>query len=274
MLTGAKQFNFSFSKFDATGNDFICIDNRQNAFANFGPEVWAKLCHRRHGVGADGVLLLSASSKATFRMSIINADGTEAEMCGNGLRAVSGYARQLGIELENNSFYMIETMNSIYKAELIDGMWRIEMSEDRDWNSIKVDDLFAKASQAFYLNTGVPHTLFQVSDLSKIDVDREGLKISSNKRFENGSNINFFQELGKNMLQLRTFERGVDGETYSCGTGVAACAWSYARSKNDFSPLLITTKGGQFRVEWKNQKLYLIAGVTNTFCGTTQLEIE
>jgi diaminopimelate epimerase len=275
MLETLKQVTIPFSKYDASGNDFICIDNRSNQYSNCRPEYWAKLCHRRHGIGADGVLLLSNAKSASFRMTIINADGSEAEMCGNGLRAISAFARSLGIELQKNCYH-IQTMNAIYPAELVgaeQGLWQILMSEERDWNSISVADLFPTHQKAFYLNTGVPHTLFQLAEVTSLDLDRMGLPLSLDKRFADGSNINFFQQLDQRHLRLRTFERGVNAETYSCGTGVAACAWSYARTQNDFSPLKISTKGGDFRVEWKQNKLYLTAPVVNTFNGTTKLNL-
>lgn len=215
---------FEFYKYHGTGNDFILIDNRLNDFP-VSNEVIRNLCDRNTGIGADGLILLSYKDGYDFEMNYFNSDGNSATMCGNGGRCAVAFANKLRII--NNK--------TIFSA--IDGAHRAEILKDNDCGMIvKLDMQDVKKTEtldeAFIIDTGSPHYINFVKNVSEIDVIAEGRKIRNNERFvPGGINVDFVEE-NNNTLFVRTYERGVENETLSCGTGVVASAIAYAYKEN------------------------------------------
>jgi diaminopimelate epimerase len=236
--------NFNFFKYTSTGNDFILIEGEP-----FVPnESWAQLCHRRFGIGADGVLFYSPSSVADFKMTYFNADGAKVEMCGNGARALSAHFFSKNPKRDEVSFEVGEV---IYRSKKVQDLFSVEMNEYRDHGSIKLDDLILPATtlQRDYLNTGVPHVVIELGqDIEQIDLEKLASPIRHDKRFVEGVNVNIFNILAKNEVKMRTWERGVEGETLSCGTGAMAVARSLWKNNPDVSDELeISVSGGKLR---------------------------
>jgi diaminopimelate epimerase len=230
-----------FFKYQGTGNDFILIDNRSNSFS-FTTRQVNFLCHRRFGIGADGLILLESEPGYDFKMTYYNSDGNQSSMCGNGGRCIVAFAKHLGIISQKATFLAIDgpheaTINP-------DGIVSLKM---QDVKNVELGDDY------FYLNTGSPHYVKQVSDVENFDVLREGKKIRYSERFkEEGTNVNFIEKT-ENELFVRTYERGVEDETFSCGTGVTAAALVAAvkgisTGKNN---CLVKTKGGMLEVTFE-----------------------
>ncbi|MBT3241766.1 MAG: diaminopimelate epimerase [Bacteroidetes bacterium] len=204
---------FHFQKWQATGNDFVIVDNRTHQLNNYSPHIIKSICDRKFGIGADGFMLLKSSKKYDFEMKYFNADGFEAEMCGNGGRSIVGFARKLGIISDITRFKAIDGLHD--GVVLGEDNYRIKMA--------RVEEVVQKESGIF-LNTGVPHLVVFSKDLDKEDVFKTGRALRYSQEFApSGTNVNFIQPDGK-QIRMRTYERGVENETLSCGTGaVAAC---------------------------------------------------
>lgn len=220
-----------FTKIQATGNDFVVFDAR-NWSSNqekdlMSSSVVGKMCHRRFGIGADGVLYLLNSNRADFCMRYFNADGAEVDMCGNGLRSLVSYYHKIG---DAKSHYKIELPNDVYQAQVINGKVYVHMREKRDENKILIDDLpngKINILSRYFVNTGVPHVVFQVDKVKDLNIRDLGRTVHDDSRFKiyKGVNVNFVEVLETNpdlKLYIRTFERGVEDETLSCGTGIVA----------------------------------------------------
>ena len=261
----------NFTKFNATGNDFIIIDNRRLIFKACDKTRWASLCSLKTGIGADGVLLLEGSSKADFKMRYINADGGEVEMCGNGARAITAYANEV---LDNKKeTYNFETMNGVYECSLDSTYgYRLKMTEIYDVDKIDLTDLNSKvnAQKSFYMNTGVPHAVFEVEKLNDYPVFVHGQLVRLDKRFVNGSNADFFEVISPNHIKIRTYERGVENETLSCGTGATATALVAAKFYNWSDEVVLETMGGTLAVKFSKdlKDVYLCGKVEKIFTGT------
>lgn len=207
-----------FSKYEGTGNDFILIDLRAGASA---PDRWtvARLCDRHFGIGADGVLTLdhSAEPDCDCSMRYYNADGSLGEMCGNGGRCFALFAHHLGIGGDVKRF---DSTDGIHEARLRNtGQWRGEV----ELGMIDVEGIKKKEGY-WFLNTGVPHYVELVGDIDAVDVVMRGRQIRYDKRFAQGTNVNFVRVLGPGHIAVRTYERGVEDETLACGTGSTAAA--------------------------------------------------
>lgn len=201
-----------FYKYQGTGNDFIIIDNRDLKFNRSDNGLVAKLCHRRFGIGADGLMLLQNKTGYDFEMVYYNADGNQSSMCGNGGRCIVEFARTLGLVKEKTLFYAID---GEHEAVVKPNFVTLKM---KDVNDVETNSDF------YFLNTGSPHYVAFVNDLTNYDVVHEGKKIRYNNRFKaDGTNVNFIEKIGGGLF-VRTYERGVEDETYSCGTGVTAAA--------------------------------------------------
>lgn len=228
-----------FSKYQGTGNDFVIIDNRENKIELTTEQVH-HLCDRRFGIGADGLMLLQSSPNYDFEMKYYNADGNEGSMCGNGGRCLVKFA------------YDSNIIKSKYKFIATDGEHEAEFG-DRNWVHLKmkdVDDVQHKHGD-FVLNTGSPHFINVVDDIMSIDVVKEGREIRYNKEFkEKGINVNFVQQIENDVIMVRTYERGVEDETLSCGTGVTASALVFAHNDIGFNRIEVKTKGGYLAVEF------------------------
>ena len=232
----------AFYKMQASGNDFIVIDHREP----FIPDVKAfakKVCVRQFSVGADGVLLIEKSSKADFKMRVINADGSEAEMCGNGSRCVVLFARDI---LKIRIPLTMETLGGLVSGDIKDSWIKVKLVEPKDYrNSISLEIEGEKRNVSF-VNTMVPHVVHFTENLKDFPVREVGRAIRNHKEFApRGTNVNFVQVLGSNEIFVRTYERGVEDETFACGTGVTASSVVSAIEHKVKSPVRVTTQGGE-----------------------------
>ncbi len=221
-----------FYKYHGTGNDFIMVDNRKGILKT-NPELIATLCHRRFGIGADGLILIEDFSGADFNMLYFNADGTQS-LCGNGSRCAVAFARQLNIITDSTRF---NTIDGLLSATIADGLVKLGMND--------VSEIQQKANDAAFLNTGSPHYIQWTDEVETLDVVAQGRAIRYSEEYSKaGTNVNFVAKgTDVHSLTVRTYERGVEDETYSCGTGVTAAALA-ASLKGLKSPVNIQTKGG------------------------------
>jgi len=226
-----------FTKYSGCGNDFILIDNSASFLSIACPTAVVRLCHRQFGVGGDGLVLLEKSDIADFRMRIYNADGTEAEMCGNGIRCLAHFIHERN---PNVHTFKIETMHKLVSVNIEDDNINVEMplpTEIKDNLDIIVND---KTWTGHFLNTGVPHFVLFVDDLEADDLFLQAPFIRSHSEFcPRGTNVDFAKVLNDKTIAVRTYERGVEKETLACGTGAAAVAWTAARLFNLPSPITI-----------------------------------
>ncbi|MFA6236911.1 MAG: diaminopimelate epimerase [Bacteriovorax sp.] len=264
--------SIEFTKMNATGNDFIIIDNRRNIVSADNKELWKKLCALKSGIGADGVLLLENSSKADFKMRYINADGGEVEMCGNGGRAITAFAHELFQDKKET--YTFETMNGSYECSVdpVHG-WRLKMTELYDLDKIKLASLNIESTHALYMNTGVPHCVFEVKNILEYPVFENGKKVRYNPLFEKGTNANFFEVVSPGQIRVRTYERGVENETLSCGTGVTATAIAAAKFYGWSKEIILDTLGGRLAVLFNQDftSIYLCGKVEKVFTGQASI---
>jgi diaminopimelate epimerase len=227
-----------FWKYEGTGNDFIMIDNRSLSIKLTQKEI-EKLCHRHFGIGADGLILIQPENGYDFRMVYFNSDGKESTFCGNGGRCVVAFARHLGI-IENEAFFIAK--DGPHTAQSLENsVIRLKM---RDVENIE------NVQEGWVLFTGSPHLVVKVAQTENFPVKEEGARIRYGERFEKeGININFVEKR-ENGIEVRTYERGVEDETFSCGTGVTAAA-IVASSWGYHSPIRIFTPGGNLMVEFE-----------------------
>ena len=235
--------DLQFTKMNGAGNDFVMLDNRSGNL-NLGRDQLARLCDRHRGVGADGVLLVekTQNAEADFRMRYYNADGGEAEMCGNGARCFARYAARLA---GMDSRIRFETQAGVIGADLQGDLVTLAMSaphSGQPGTPLNVND---QSLVVAFLNTGVPHAVVFVPDVEKVAVDRDGAAIRYHAHFQpKGTNANFVQELAPGNLRVRTYERGVEGETLACGTGVVASALLHHLQTQAPSPISVQVRGG------------------------------
>jgi diaminopimelate epimerase len=231
-----------FTKMNGAGNDFVLLDNRAGNVRLERDQI-ARICDRHRGVGADGVLLLEQPSNgADFRMRYYNADGGEAEMCGNGARCFARFAERVTGKRGQVSF---ETPAGVIGAELQGELVCLQMSQPKDLR-LDVDVQLAGESRSVsFINTGVPHVVVGVDQLENVDVRGIGAKIRHHALFApSGANANFIEERGERQIAIRTYERGVEDETLACGTGVVAGALIFALRKNVSGPVRVLVRGG------------------------------
>ncbi len=244
-----------FHKISGTGNDFVVLDNRSKNLEMASIDI-VHLCDRENGIGADGVIFLEESSVRDFKMVCYNADGSEAPMCGNAGRSIAFYASQV-LQLVGNHC-SFETKNSVYKAEIDGSRVKLGMNELSHLDAIDLSK-FGDFENALYLDTGVAHAVFQVDDLDNYPVVKIGKKIREDALFENGTNVDFFECLADRKLFVRTYERGVEAETKSCGTGATAVAIAANRFFGWQEFVEIKTFGGDLKVSFdeKIQDIYI-----------------
>src|SRR6266478_4364934 len=231
-----------FTKMNGAGNDFILFDNRTGSIALDRYQI-AQLCDRHRGIGADGILLLEKpTNHADFRMRYFNADGGEAEMCGNGARCFARFANKVGGQKEEISF---ETPAGVISAELKGDLVTLRMTEPTDLR-LKIDlPMVSENKTVRFINSGVPHVVIPVAKIDDVDVRREGAAIRRHKMFSpNGTNVNFIEKRGPDKIAIRTYERGVEDETLACGTGIVASALIFAASENTKGPISVIARGG------------------------------
>ncbi|PWD97582.1 diaminopimelate epimerase [Marinilabilia rubra] len=204
-----------FYKYQGTGNDFVLIDNRQGQFDGSDQSLIESLCHRRFGIGADGLMLLEKSEKSSFTMRYYNSDGRESTMCGNGGRCIAAFAVDIGV-VEAGEYFSFDAVDGTHEAIV-----------ESDIVSLKMVDVegIRKLDEGLFLDTGSPHFIKFVDDPSQIDVFKEGTFWRNHELFApDGTNVNFVGPVKNGEVDMRTFERGVEDETWSCGTGAVASA--------------------------------------------------
>ena len=231
----------SFEKYQGTGNDFVIIDNRKKEYASLTASHIRHICDRRFGIGGDGLMLLNEKAGYDFEMKYYNADGREGSMCGNGGRCLVKFAYELGI---HKTVYHFIAADGPHEAEIdTDGIVSLKM---QDVNRV------SKFHGDYLLNTGSPHYVRMVGDVMNVDVFKKGRDIRYSKDFEqDGVNVNFVEQLpDEDKILVRTYERGVEDETWSCGTGVTAAALICYHNENGFNDVGVKTLGGTLTVEF------------------------
>lgn len=228
-----------FNKYQGAGNDFIIIDNRKERFNPSDSALIKRLCDRRFGIGADGLILIKESSEYNFEMQYFNSDGFEGSMCGNGGRCSADFAIRNGITGNNMIFKAID---GTHEAVSEKGIIRLQMNNVKETVIIRDN---------YFINTGSPHYMIFNENIDKVDVYSEGKKIRSSSDFApGGTNVNFV-EVQESGIYVRTFERGVEDETLACGTGVTASAIATVLTgKTDKNSVNVRTRGGNLKVEF------------------------
>ncbi|MFT5846389.1 MAG: diaminopimelate epimerase [Psychroserpens sp.] len=254
--------NLTFYKYQGTGNDFVMIDNRQQVFDKNNTKRIAFLCDRRFGVGADGLILLENHNTCDFKMVYFNADGNESSMCGNGGRCIVAFANFLGV-IKNEATF--EAIDGIHKATITDVLVHLQMQD-----VITVED----HKTHVFLDTGSPHHVQMEANLSDFDVKFLGRQIRRGAPYnEAGSNINFVSKISEEKFRVRTYERGVEDETLSCGTGVTAVALAMNYiGETEKNQITLQTEGGDLQVSFENtdtgyKNIWLIGPATQVFKG-------
>lgn len=252
----------TFFKYQGTGNDFVMIDNRDLSFDKNDTKHINLLCDRRFGIGADGLILLENHDTLDFKMVYFNSDGKESSMCGNGGRCIVAFAKFLKI-IENITNF--EAIDGIHQAEIEKDIVKIQMQD--------VEYLEVFNSHVF-LNTGSPHHVQMASDLAQLDVKEVGSKIRYGAPYnEVGSNVNFVAKISDDVFSVRTYERGVEDETLSCGTGVTAVALAMNHiGETDKNQITLNTEGGKLQVSFEKEDLgykniWLIGPAVQVFKG-------
>ena len=253
----------TFYKYQGTGNDFVIIDNRALIFPKDDTKLVSSLCDRRFGVGADGLILLENDPVEDFNMVYYNADGNQSTMCGNGGRCLVAFAKELGIVDTETSFNAVD---GLHTAKIENGQVSLQMS-----NVSEVQ----KKPNSFFLDTGSPHHVQLVENLKDFDVAKEGAKLRYGIYGASGSNINFVEQQTEDTFAVRTYERGVEDETLSCGTGVTAVAIAMHNAGNtNLNDIRIETKGGELSVRFKNgvnySDVYLTGPAVLVFKGSME----
>jgi len=258
-----------FYKFEGCGNDFIIIDNRKLQI-NLSNAQIQKLCDRKFGIGADGLMLFNDSREFDFNMTYFNADGYEGSMCGNGGRCMIAFSYLLG----NINKQRFDAADGYHEGNVIEpislNQWLVDL---------KMTDVsnYKQINKSFEINTGSPHFINFVKKVSNIDVFTEGQNIRNNPTYaENGTNVNFVEQ-NQNNLFVRTYERGVENETLSCGTGVTASALAYALKENiNKGTVKIQTLGGHLEVRFTKENstfkdVWLRGPATLVFKGNIEI---
>lgn len=232
----------NFKKYSGHGNDFILLDRRIEDY-NLSNNQIIKLCDRRFGIGADGIIFMSTpkDNSHDFSIRIINCDASEAIMCGNAARIAVAYEASLTRKEE----FIFETKNSIYNGTYKNDESIIRMSELYDVDKYDISDLGVLGGM--YLNTGVPHTVIETKNIEQMDLLTEGEKVRYDERFDGGTNVCFFEVVQKNEIKFRVYERGIEGETHCCGTGVMATAITCKKLFNWEGEILVHCLGGEVK---------------------------
>lgn len=256
-----------FYKYQGTGNDFILLDNRQGAYSGLTQQSISRLCERRFGIGADGLMMLNLKEGYDFEMKYFNADGRLGSMCGNGGRCMVRFAYHLGI---HRSSYHFLASDGEHEAEIDDGTNII---------NLKMKDVpgIRESNGDYILNTGSPHFVKIVDDVMDYDVLKKGTEIRYSEEFaKEGINVNFVEQEKSDAITVRTYERGVEDETFSCGTGVTASALVCYHNEVGYNDVTVTTKGGKLVVKYDRHNdnsftnIWLCGPAEKVFEGKTE----
>ena len=258
--------NVDFTKYQGTGNDFLLINNLDGRYNQLSIEQIQKMCTRRFGVGADGLIKINKSETSAFEMDYYNADGSKS-FCGNGARCAVHFAGQIGIDVSSVEF------------EAIDGLHAASLNEDEV--TLKMSDVrtVENNGDSFEINTGSPHYIVLSDDISSKHVISLGRNIRFSDKYKiDGINVNLLKEISANEIAIATYERGVEDETLSCGTGATACAllWD-SLSNSSLREVKVKVKGGKLKVEFKRDgkggyyDIYLIGPATPVYHGVIEV---
>ncbi len=249
-----------FYKYQGTGNDFILIDNRKSIFPENNIQLISALCSRKFGIGSDGLMLVNYSQEFDFELVFFNPDGSQS-LCGNGSRCAVRFANDLGI-IKDKTIFM--AYDGPHEAQVLDTEIHLQMHDVPSFQSLE---------DGFFADTGSPHFVAKMETVEALDILEAGSKIRYDKRFEpSGTNANFIEMIGNESIKVRTYERGVENETLSCGTGVTASA-IYAHELGVQSPVRVQTKGGNLSVKFTKQEnkgytdVWLIGPAVKVFKG-------
>lgn len=262
--------NINFFKYQGTGNDFVIMDNRSGEYNQLSTRQINFLCDRRFGIGADGLMLLNKHPQYDFEMKYYNADGRESSMCGNGGRCLVKFASDRGI------------YKTTYRFIAIDGEHEATIN-DNGTVALKMNDvdLVNQVGQDYVLNTGSPHFVKLTTNVMQLDVPKQGRNIRYSGEYEKeGINVNFVEQLNDaDKIIVRTYERGVEDETLSCGTGVTAAAIVCFHNDNGFNHVEVQTKGGKLSVDYDKvgtsfRNIWLSGPAQKVFQGTIELSQE
>jgi len=252
----------TFYKYQGTGNDFIIVDNRLQTINKNDTKRIEQLCDRRFGIGADGFILLENDERTDFKMVYYNADGNQSSMCGNGGRCIVAFAKFLGI-IENEAEFM--AIDGLHKAKIENETVHLQMQDVLEIQTFE---------KHHFLDTGSPHHVQMVSGIADYNVKAKGSEIRYGRPYNDvGSNVNFVEQLAKDNFAVRTYERGVEDETFSCGTGVTAVAIAMHKAgKTESTSVSLKTPGGQLKVSFdSNDKgyhnIWLIGPAVQVFKG-------
>jgi len=257
-----------FFKYQGTGNDFVIIDNRNGHDIKLTPEQVKKLCDRKYGIGADGLMLLNDKTGFDFEMVYFNSDGREGTMCGNGGRCMIKFADSIGIQRES---YKFMATDGVHEARIdANGIVYLKMNDV---------DMIVNHHSDFLVDTGSPHYVKLVPQLAALDVVKKGREIRYSREFEKeGINVNFVEQLDEpDKIFVRTYERGVENETLSCGTGVTAAALVCYHNENGFNEVEVKTLGGRLNVEFdrvddgKFRNIWLCGPAERVFAGNIEI---
>ena len=260
------KMQITFYKYQGPGNDFVMIDNRHNSFPKNDIKLIQKLCDRRFGIGADGLILLENDSETDFKMIYFNSDGNESSMCGNGGRCLVAFAKSKNA-INNDTDFM--ATDGLHHASILEnGIVSLQM---KDVDEVKIGNDYV------FLNTGSPHHVSIVEDLENYDVKNNGASIRYSDLYGKvGSNVNFVKQISENHFAVRTYERGVEDETLSCGTGATAVAIAMnAIGKTNFKQIHLDVEGGKLEVSFEKKdnkftKVFLKGPATFVFKGTIE----
>ncbi|WP_282136125.1 diaminopimelate epimerase [Seonamhaeicola maritimus] len=252
-----------FFKYQGTGNDFVMIDNRQQTFDKNNTKQIAFLCDRRFGIGADGLILLENHNEYEFKMVYYNSDGNESTMCGNGGRCLVAFARDMGVIEDKATF---EAIDGMHHASIEGDIVKLQM--------LDVDEI-QKYENHVFLDTGSPHHVQFENDIETFDIKTEGARIRYGAPYNQaGSNVNFVKKITNDTFAVRTYERGVEDETLSCGTGVTAVALAmHATNETKDSLINLKVQGGELKVSFDvdneaYKNVWLIGPAKFVFKGT------
>ena len=273
---------FFFSKMQATGNDFIILDYTREKLEYSHKLLAEYLCDRHFGIGGDGVLIIEKSNIADYKMRIFNSDGTEAEMCGNGIRCIAKYIYEK--KLIDKKEFKIETLSGIKKIKIdVEGNTVIKVSvnigkPEFDFEKIPVislvkgnkDKINIEGYEVYPLSLGNPHAVCFVDNVEEININDIGPMIENYKLFPNKSNVEFVEVKSKELIKVRVWERGV-GETFSCGTGACAASIISNKYKYTSSEINVELLGGKLKTNYENEEIVLIGDAEFVFDGKIQI---
>ncbi|MFI1772179.1 diaminopimelate epimerase [Thalassobellus citreus] len=253
----------TFYKYQGTGNDFVMIDNRQQTFNKKDTKHIAFLCDRRFGIGADGLILLENHPDLDFKMVYYNADGNESTMCGNGGRCLVAFAKQLGVIKDKAVF---EAIDGLHHATIENDIVQLQMLDV---------DIVQKHENHVFLNTGSPHHVQFEENIANFDIKTKGASIRYGEPYnEGGTNVNFVNKISDTEFRVRTYERGVEDETLSCGTGVTAVAIAmHTLNQTNKNCITLKVEGGELKVSFDTENgsyknVWLIGPANFVYQGT------